>query len=245
MKNFIFILLLIISTYANEDVNTKNTSSTEKPVTQEEIFDPLSGYNRFMTSFNDQFFMHVLNPISKGYAYITPETIRVGISNFFENIMFPIRFSNNLLQLKFNNASEELGRFTVNTLWGLGGIMDPATNELQMKAHKEDFGQTLGFYGVGNGFHMVLPFLGPSNLRDIVGIGTDSYLSALSTTGDSDLHYKIPNNIEQEIGIKSFIMINSTSLKLGQYEKLKNNNVDLYPLLRDIYENTRKKQIEE
>lgn len=245
MKNFIFILLLAISSYANENVNTNNTSTTEKSTTQEEIFDPLSGYNRFMTSFNDQFFMNVLNPISKGYAYITPENMRVGISNFFENIMFPVRFSNNLLQLKFNNANEELGRFTVNTLWGLGGFMDPATNELNMKAHKEDFGQTLGFYGVGDGVPVVLPFLGQSNLRDMTGLVADSYVSALSTTGDSDLHYKIPNNMTQEVGIKSFDMINSTSLKLGQYETLKKDNADLYPLLRDIYAKSRKKQIEE
>jgi phospholipid-binding lipoprotein MlaA len=198
-----------------------------------------------MTSFNDQFFINVLNPVSKGYAYITPESIRVGISNFFENIMFPIRFSNNLLQLKFNNALEETERFVINSLWGLGGFLNPATNELDIKVHKEDFGQTLGFYGVGDGLPVVLPFLGQSNLRDMAGLGADSYLSALSTTGSSDINYKIPNNFAQEVGITSFNMINSTSLQLEQYETLKKNNVDIYPVLRDIYTKSRKKQIEE
>jgi phospholipid-binding lipoprotein MlaA len=123
--------------------------------------------------------------------------------------------------------------------------MDPATNELNMTPHKEDFGQTLGFYGIGDGFPVVLPILGQSNLRDMVGLGADSYVSALSTTGDSDLNYKIPNNFEQELGIKSFEMINSTSLKLGQYETIRKDGTDLYPLLRDIYAKSRKKQIEE
>ena len=123
--------------------------------------------------------------------------------------------------------------------------MDPATKELNMQAHKEDFGQTLGFYGVGEGFPIVLPFLGPSNLRDMVGIAGDSYVNPLSTTGDSDLRYKIPNNLAQEIGIQTFNVVNSTSLKLGQYESLKKDALDLYPFLRDIYTQARKKQIEE
>lgn len=240
MRNFIFIILLVIFTYANDD-----DFDSEFTQNNQEIFDPLSGYNRFVTSFNDKVFINILNPVSEGYAYIVHENIRIGISNFFENIMFPVRFSNNLLQLKFQNSSEELGRFLVNTLWGLGGFMDPATKELNMQAHKEDFGQTLGFYGIGDGFHIVLPFLGPSNVRDIVGIGADSYVSALSTTGDSDLRYKIPNNMVQQIGIKTFDVVNYNSLKLGQYESLKKDALDLYPFLRDIYTQARKKQIEE
>ena len=243
MKNFIIILLLVNFSFANNDLTEDFDSefSTKK----EEIFDPLSGYNRLMTTFNDKVFMNILNPISKGYAYVVPQTARIGIDNFFENIMFPVRFTNNLLQLKFQNSGEELGRFLINTLWGLGGFMDPATKELNMKAHKEDFGQTLGFYGVDEGFHVVLPFLGPSNLRDIAGLATDSYVSALSTMGDSDLKYKIPNNFEEQIGIKTFDVINSTSLRLGQYESLKKDALDLYPFLRDIYTQARKKQIEE
>ena len=159
--------------------------------------------------------------------------------------MFPVRFSNNLLQLKFKNSGEELGRFIVNTTWGVIGFMDPATKELDMKAHKEDFGQTLGFYGVGEGFPIVLPFLGPSNLRDTMGIIPDSYVSVLSTTGSSDLNYKIPNNLLQEVGIKTFDTINSTSLTLGEYESIRKDALDLYPFLRDIYSQARKKQIEE
>lgn len=248
MKKYIILILLVIFSYANEDTtnnNFENEFDSEFSAKKEEVFDPLSGYNRVMTTFNDKLFMNVLNPISKGYAYVTPEPIRIGINNFFENIMFPVRFTNNLLQLKFQNSAEELERFVVNTLWGLGGFLDPATNELKINAHKEDFGQTLGFYGVGEGFPVVLPFLGPSNLRDMVGIAGDSYISPLTVTGNEDIKYKIPNNLEQQIGIQAFDVVNSTSLKLGQYESLKKDALDLYPFLRDIYSQARKKQIEE
>ena len=133
----------------------------------------------------------------------------------------------------------------VNTLWGLAGFLDPATNELHMNAHKEDFGQTLGFYGVGQGFHVVLPFLGPSNLRDIAGLVGDAFVSPLTITGDGDIQYKIPNTFEQQMAIQGVNAINSNSLKLGQYESLKKDALDLYPFLRDIYTQARKKQIEE
>ena len=250
LKNLIFIILLVTFSFANENNNSTNNDfdnefDSEFSTNKKEIFDPLSGYNRIMTTFNDKVFINILNPISKGYAYIIHEDIRIGIDNFFENIMFPVRFTNNLLQLKFQNSTEEVERFIVNTLWGIAGFMDPATKELDIKAHKEDFGQTLGFYGVGEGFHIVLPFLGPSNLRDIAGIVTDSYVSPLSTSGDKYAQYKIPNTFLEQVGIKTFDVINSNSLKLGQYESLKKYALDLYPFLRDIYTQARKKQIEE
>ena len=247
MKKIIFILLFTLVSFANE-ANTNDISDefdSEFASKTKEVFDPLSGYNRVMTSFNDKFYIYVLTPTAKGYAYVVPETARIGIDNFFTNLFFPIRFTNNLLQLKFQNASEELGRFLMNTIWGLGGFMDPATNELDMKIHKEDFGQTLGFYGVGEGFHIVLPFLGPSNLRDTVGLVADSYVSPLSTSGDAYAKYKIPNNVIEQISIASFNTINSVSLTPGEYESIRKDALDLYPFLRDIYSQARKKQIEE
>ena len=213
--------------------------------TKVEVFDPLSAYNRVMTSFNDGVYTYALNPIATGYANVLPQTARIGIANFFSNLLFPLRFANNLLQLKFQNSAEELGRFLINSTFGLAGFKDPAKTELGWEEHNEDFGQTLGFYGVGEGFHVVLPLLGPSNLRDIVGLATDSYINPLSATGASDIQYKIPNNTLQSVGITSGKTINSTSLKLGQYESIKEDALDLYPFLRDIYNQARQKQIEE
>lgn len=208
--------------------------------------DPLSGYNRVMTSFNDLFITYLLNPAAEGYAAILPEPLRIGVSNFITNIHFPVRFANNILQGKFKNSSDELARFILNTTVGLGGVMDPATNLMRtpIPAHDEDFGQTLGYYGVGSGFHVVLPFFGPSNIRDIVGLTADAYISPLVNARDLE-NYKIPDNLEQSVGIVTLQFINKTSLHLGEYESLKKDAIDLYPFLRDTYEQKRNSDIAE
>ncbi len=208
--------------------------------------DPLGGYNRWMTSFNDTFILYALNPISEGYATILPQPLRLGVSNAIDNLQFPIRFANNLLQGKFQNSADELGRFIINSTVGLAGLIDVATNHMTtpIPAHDEDFGQTLGYYGVGSGFHVVLPFLGPSNIRDIAGITADAYLSPLVNVRGLE-NYKIPKNLGQSIGIYAIHTINKTSLHLGEYENLREDAVDLYPFFRDTYEQKRNSEIAE
>ena len=264
MKNTILIILIAFifnACSSKEPVNNIiNKTNVEVTVAQDdldedfedefgdetiEVFDPLSGYNRIMTSFNDVIYVNVFNPVASGYASIMPKTGRVGIANFFDNLLFPVRFTNNLLQLKFHNSLEELGRFLINTTFGLGGFMDPAKTELGWKQHNEDFGQTLGFYGVGDAVHIVLPLLGPSNLRDMFGLAADFYIDPTSSTGASDIGYKIPQNMIQSTSISMASRVNSLSLQLGQYEALKKDALDLYPYLRDVYNQVRKKQIEE
>ena len=228
---------------ANEnDFNDFEDEFIEEKV---EVYDPLEGYNRTMTSFNDYVYINLLTPTSKTYADTLPEPLRISISNFFDNIMFPIRFTNNLLQLKFQNSAEEFLRFTINSTVGILGLFDPAKHSFGLQEHNEDFGQTLGFYGVGEGFHVVLPFLGPSNLRDMVGLASDSYLSALSNTGSSDIKYKIIDNTTQTIVVKAYSTINATSLRVGQYENLRKDALDLYPFLRDMYNQKRAREIQE
>jgi phospholipid-binding lipoprotein MlaA len=206
--------------------------------------DPLSGYNKVMTSFNDLFITYLLTPVSEGYAAILPEPFRIGISNAFDNIQFPIRFTNNLLQLKLANSSDELKRFVVNSTIGLGGLMDPAKKYMHIYAHEEDFGQTLGHYGVGSGFHIVLPFVGPSNVRDVVGLTVDAYASPLVYTEGLE-NYKIPDNRDHSIAILTGEMINKTSLHLGEYESLKQDAIQFYQFLRDTYEQKRNSDIAE
>ncbi len=234
-------------TKESKDDLTTDTDEFEDEFRSDEadsIIDPLSGYNRIMTSFNDKVFTYALEPISKGYAYVTPEPVRESISNFIHNIKFPIRFVNNLLQGKFQNTSDELERFIVNSTVGLGGLFDPAGTYMHIPTHNEDFGQTLGSYGVGAGFHVVLPFLGPSNVRDIVGLTADSYTSPLQYQSGLE-KYKIPKNYGQAIGIYSYQIINKNSLHLGAYESLKKDAIDLYPFLRDLYEEKRQSDIKE
>lgn len=221
------------------DENMFDSEFTE----QKEEYDPLEPYNRVMTSFNDYLYLNVLNPIAKGYSTVVPEDGRIAISNFLENITFPIRFVNNILQFKFINASEELGRFAINSTVGILGFMDPAKEHFNLEEKNEDFGQTLGYYGFSGGPHIVLPIYGPSNLRDVVGKVGDIYINPLTDT--SALNYKIPDRPEKTLGITAFETVNKTSLNLGKYENLKKDAIDLYPFLRDIYTQNREKQIKE
>lgn len=202
---------------------------------ESEVFDPLSGYNRFMTQVNDRLYFWVLKPVASGYRYVVPEGARRGIGRFFDNLLYPLRFVNNLLQFKIKNAGEETLRFVLNTTFGILGLWDPAKDWFDLEAHHEDFGQTLGFYGVGSGPHIVLPFLGPSNLRDLFSLYPDYQLDPI----------KEVEGTEEELGVRAFKSINDTSLHIGEYESLKKDAVDLYPFLRDVYEQNRKKEIEE
>lgn len=258
MKQLVFILLTIFvfsgCTLTQSNIDKKaQITKVEKTIEEddfseefeevEEEFDPLSGYNRAMTSFNDKFFTYIAIPTAKGYRYVIPETARIGISNVFDNLAFPIRFINNLLQLKFHNSWEELQRFVLNSTFGLAGLMDVSElNNLGLKEHKEDFGQTLGFYGVGDGFHIVLPFLGPSNLRDTVSLAADYYVSPLNK-GDNS--YYIPDSDLKSLGLITLKMTNKNSFSPDLYENLKKDAIDLYPFLKEIYTKKREKEIKE
>jgi len=206
-----------------------------------EVFDPLKGYNRIMTNINDKIYLYAFNPLSKGYAFVIPKPLRVGVSNAFDNIKSPIRFVNNLLQFKFDHSIKELGRFMVNSTVGVLGLFDVAT-KAGIKRYNEDFGQTLGYWGVGSGFHIVLPFWGPSNLRDTLGFAVDT---AIAPTTNSGLKYQIPKNDLESLGYTSLYYVNKNSLHLGEYENLKKDALDVYTFFRDSYEQKRAKEISE
>ncbi|MFO7932201.1 MAG: VacJ family lipoprotein [Desulfosalsimonas sp.] len=201
----------------------------------EKVYDPLSGYNRFMTKVNDRLYFWVLKPAASGYAAVTPELMRKSVNRFFKNLGYPVRFVNNVLQFKIQRAGVETARFLVNSTVGIAGFADPAGKWMDLQAYPEDFGQTLGVYGVGGGFHLVLPVLGPSNLRDSLAGIPDGYLEPL--------HYVEP--WELAAGLRVYDRINYTSLHLGEYESYKRDAVDWYIFLRNIYESNRKRKIEE
>jgi phospholipid-binding lipoprotein MlaA len=212
-----------------------------------DVFDPLSGYNRAMTVFNDKFYFWLAKPVSKGYSYIVPEPARLSVSRFFKNILFPVRFLNNILQFKFKGAGIELSRFCINSTVGILGLADPAKEWLDLEAYPEDFGQTLGHYGVGGGFHIVLPILGPSNLRDLASMVPDYYADPVQLVqlADADIEELVDVDKDDELALRSYDIINRTSLHIGEYETLRSDALDLYTFLRDTYETNRKKKIEE
>lgn len=145
-----------------------DAGATEK----DNAHDPLEGFNRAMYTFNDKFDKYLLKPVAKGYRAITPKPVSKGIANFFGNLHDPGIMLNNLLQGKPKQAVSDLGRFLVNSTIGIAGLFDVAT-KMGMEKHNEDFGQTLAKWGVGDGPYLVLPFFGPSNVRDGAGLPVD------------------------------------------------------------------------
>jgi len=210
---------------------------------QEELFDPLSGYNRVMTGFNDGLYVYVLDPVLiKGYNYI-PEQARVSVNNFFENLYYPVSVANNILQLKVKNTGTETLRFLINSTLGVLGLFDPAKSWFGLQQHKEDFGQTLGHYGVGGGFHIVLPFFGPTNLRDLSGDFIDFYVNPIYYVDVRK--YNIINNTYQGWAVITYKEFNKMSLYTKEYDNVREDALDLYPFIRDLYEQNREKLIKE
>lgn len=199
------------------------------------IADPLYPWNKAMYHFNDKFFLWILKPVSKGYSKVLPEDIRTAFGNFFHNLLTPVRFVNNLLQLKIKDAGNELVRVAVNSTVGVGGLADVAKDDMDISARKEDFGQTLGSYGLGHGFYLVWPFIGPSSLRDSIGFLGDRFLDPVTYV----------NPMEAAIGIKAFDVVNDTSFVYDEYEKLKADAYDPYLFFRDAYVQHRDKKVNE
>jgi len=138
--------------------------------------DPLEPVNRAVFTFNETADKYALRPVAKAYVDVTPAPAREGITNFFDNLQEPRNIINALLQAKFVQASKNLGRLLLNTTAGLGGFIDVAS-EVGLDKHEEGLGQTLGYWGVGEGWYLMLPLLGPSTNRDLVGFVGDSFVN--------------------------------------------------------------------
>lgn len=195
------------------------------------VSDPIEPVNRAFYHFNDKLYFWALKPVSKGYAFIIPQPLRIGIKNIFSNIRTPVRLVNCALQGEFKGSWTELERCVVNSTVGVLGFGDPARDWWTIEQHDADLGQTLGRYGCGTSIYFVWPFLGPSNVRDTGGYVGDLFLDPLT--------YVLPN-IYWDIGVKAGDTINATSLREGDYEKFKNASIDPYVAMRDAYAQYRK-----
>jgi len=201
-----------------------------------EVSDPLEGVNRLMYGVNDALYFWVAKPVVGLYTDVTNKPIRKGVRNFFHNLSTPIRFVNCHLQGKPAEADVELGRFLINSTFGILGIGDPAQEEHDMEIPKqEDLGQTLAVHGVKDGFYLVLPLLGPSTARDAVGRLGDAFLNPV--------YYVDPT--EAAIGITAGDYTNKGSFHIGEYEAFKDAAIDPYAAMREVYIQYRTKQIEE
>lgn len=198
------------------------------------VADPIEPWNRAMFHFNDAVIDYVARPAYKGYAYVTPEFMRTGIKNFFHNLAFPVRFVNNILQGRPRAAGVEMSRFILNSTAGLGGLIDVAKHHKPVvPVEDEDLGQTFGVWGVGEGFYIVWPFLGPSTLRDTFGMVGDTFLDPVT--------YVKP--WEAGVAIKAGKTFNELDDILDLYDNLKRAAIEPYSSMRDAYVQYRRAKI--
>ncbi len=195
--------------------------------------DPFESYNRSMYAFNDTVDKYAIKPIARGYKAITPEFVDSGVSNFFSNIDDVIVLVNDLLQLKFHQATSDLTRIVFNTFIGLGGLIDVST-KFGLPKHNEDFGQTLGYWGVGSGPYLVLPLFGSSNIRDTAGFVVD--------TAEFDPLQNIPDKSER-YGTLSLKYIDLRADLLNASNIIDETAIDRYAYTRDAWKQHRRNMV--
>jgi len=225
-----FAVLLLVSILGLGSLSP--AAAADPPV--QSSHDPLEGFNRKIFWFNDKVDTYVLVPVATGWNTIAPTRVKTCLSNFFENLRFPIVAGNELLQAKPLATLSVVGRFLVNTTIGLAGFFDPASS-MGLERHNEDFGQTLGYWGMPPGPYLVLPFFGPSNPRDTVGLAGDSFsmvypyfidwIYTFSATGTD--------------------VVNARALTLKDIERIKEASLDYYVAVRSAYQQRREALVQD
>ncbi|WP_218064752.1 VacJ family lipoprotein [Desulfolutivibrio sulfoxidireducens] len=208
------------------------------------VHDPLQGWNRFWFTFNDYFYMG-LRPLAMGYKKAVPEFARTGLKNVYDNFTFPIRFLNALLQLDLTKAAREFGRFMINSTFGVGGLADLAKSDPNLQPGDEDFGQTLGYYGMGEGFYIVWPLLGPSTARDSVGMVGDIAANPLTWVFGLWNVYGEENYWYVSYVVSGGNRFNRLPEYLDNYDAMKKSAIEPYVSMRDFYIQYRQGRIEQ
>ena len=197
--------------------------------------DPLEGLNRGIYKFNDTADKAVIKPIAGAYKAVLPSPIRTGVNNFFDNLGTFVTAINDLLQFKFSKAMDDAGRFVINSTVGILGVVDVASMD-NVPKHNEDFGQTLGYWGVGNGPYLVLPFFGPSSLRDTTGLVVD-------TVAFDPISYIDDPRTRNQLRIVKFI--DKRAQYLPASDLLDDAALDPYAFMRDAYLQRRESQVKD
>ena len=236
---------------AKEDADAKETEDEEDDEDYEDdeeyddevvqINDPLEGINRALFGLNDIFYVVIAKPAAQTYNFFIPVEFRTVISNFFYNLRFPIRFVNSLLQFKGEKAIQETGAFLINSTIGLAGLGEVASH-WDLKPSPEDLGQTLAFWGAGNGFYIMYPILGPSSLRDSARFVDSYFLDPVSWLRYSKFG---GYSWRTTISITAYDKFNELSLSYEDIDALMEAAIDPYISVRDAYVEHRNKLIAE
>lgn len=206
------------------------------------ISDPLEPINRFTFQFNDFVLLNLVQPLADGYQAVTPDPVEEGASNFFYNLKYPVRLAGNLLQARLDGAWVETGRFAINSTVGLLGVFTPADNISGFELiPKEDIGQALGSWGIGEGPYLVLPLLGPSNLRDLGGLIGDRAVNPL----EEPFSLIDDWNWEWRLALSATEFTVESPTLLERYKQLKGSAIDPYGSLKNGYTQFRRAAIEE
>lgn len=198
--------------------------------------DPIEPINRVIFGFNDFLQRLLFQPLAEFYVMFFPEFMRDGVRNMLNNVRTPVVLANDLLQGEGQRALDTTKRFFINTTVGIGGLIDVA-DKWGIKGHDEDFGQTLATWGLGEGFYLVLPILGPSNPRDGIGKIADFYLDPLSQWSSNTDREEITYARTLISGIDSFSRV------MDDLQKLKDTSIDYYAAVRSITRQKRKTDI--
>jgi phospholipid-binding lipoprotein MlaA len=205
--------------------------------------DPLQRFNRTIFAFNDTLNTHALRPIAHEYVLIVPSPVRTGISNFFDNLGFPVRFANCVLQGKFTRSAQETGKFVLNSTAGVGGLIRVSDHVPSLAdVPAEDFGQTLGVWGIPPGPYIVIPVLGPSDCRDLVGFVGDYALYPLDWYPLGIIHHTFISNAVS-IALSATRSVNGLPKAIDTYDQMKSAAVDPYIAIRDGYLSYRAAQV--
>lgn len=196
--------------------------------------DPYESYNRKMYAFNDALDKAVLKPVAKGYEWALPALVRTGVTNFFYNLAVIRTALNQAAQGKIPAAIEDSGRFATNLFFGLGGVIDVAS-DMNFPRRTEDFGQTLGYWGVDSGPYVVLPVLGASNMRDAAALPVDIYTSPSVLVTD--------DNPTATWSLIALNLVNQRAILLPAEKFLDESGIDRYAFIRDAYVRNREYQV--
>ncbi|HWK46045.1 MAG TPA: VacJ family lipoprotein [Stellaceae bacterium] len=223
--------LLMLGACASTPPKTSATDTAAADM-EEGPNDPFENVNRAVFDFNITLDDYVLKPVAKGYRTVTPLPIRKGVSNFLSNLGTPVRLANDALQGNGERAGQTFLRFWYNTFLGVGGLIDVGT-ALGVPYHDADFGQTLGVYGMGTGPYLMLPLLGPSNPRDAVGYGVDSFADPF-TQGMSAANHDIANYVRAGVSI-----VSNRAQNIDELDELRRGSLDFYATVRSLYQQKR------
>ncbi len=209
---------------------------TEALEAYREANDPIEPFNRWIFSLNQHLDKLILRPVTLIYRFI-PETPRQGVTNFLRNLDSPVILANDIFQGKFRRAGTTAGRFITNSTVGIGGIFDIATN-FGLERHSEDFGQTLGYWGVSSGPYLVLPLIGPAPPREALGRVVDYFLDPISYIADNSERWEwIPPT---RVALKA---IDFRSRNFDQIDEIERTSIDLYATVRSAYRQSRSDDI--